>query len=234
MRQMVGTGLIVGLAMVAGCTGFSGDSTAESVAAKALSVAQQIGGDGGFGGPMMAGFLQHSPTRVGFFGPQDLADPDESITVIISNDSARDATFHLSYFASHMGLGDQFEDVTVPAGEEIEIDLPCAELVGLGSLDLPGADGCHFVEDDTPGVPNTFAVPMFMGMDFDCGETIEFALTPDVDDFDADGDLDELVLVSGGFVMHLGNGGPMSHSHRGGMVHSGMGMGGMMGAFRLD
>jgi hypothetical protein len=69
------------------------------------------------------------------------------------------------------------------------------------------------------------AIPIFLGMDFACSETREFVLTPDTMDLDFDDDVDELIVLSDGFVGHMGFGGPLGHSHRGGMMGSQMMMG---------
>jgi hypothetical protein len=118
-----------------------------------------------------------------------------------------------------LSLDDQLSDVAVPADSETTLDIPCSEIVGLGDLYMPGAMGCHLEDGDEVG--NTFAVPMFFGLDFACGDTFNFTLTADADDLDQDGDIDEPVLLSDGFLMHLEDGGPMGHQHGSG--------GGMMG-----
>jgi hypothetical protein len=209
---------VVGLA--AGCEGqLGGDAgLVQSVVSKATDIAAQIGRPDGYGGSAMAGYYDHTPRMMGFVDSDDLATEDASLTIVLRNESAEEATFHLAYFASHMGLDEQSEEVVVAAGQEVEIELPCSEIVGMGSLNMPGGVGCHLaggVEID-----NTMAVPIFLGMDFACGEKQkwEFVLTPDADDLDEDGDIEELILLSDGFVGHMQIGGPFGHSHRGGMM----------------
>jgi hypothetical protein len=210
--------------LAAGCTNIAGlpgtDAALAALASsKATAVAGQIGTTEGFGGDLMAGYLAHVGPGMGFVTIDDLADPDGVVTIQLENQTAQNATFHLAYFAGHLSLEDQLSDITVPAGSETTLEIPCSEIVGLGDLDMPGAMGCHLEDGDEVG--NTFAVPMFYGLDFACGDTIDFTLAADADDLDQDGDIDELVLLSDGFVMHLQDGGPMGHQHGGG--------GGMMG-----
>jgi hypothetical protein len=217
--------IVAGVASIAaGCSniaGFPGTDAALApfVSSKATGVAEQIGGELGFGGMMMAGYVGHVGPGMGFVTIDNLADPDGVVTIRLVNQTAQNATFHLAYFAGHLGLDDQLSDIAVPSGSETTLDIPCSDIVGLGNLNMPGAMGCHL--EDGEEVGNTFAVPMFFGLDFACGDTINFTLAADVDDLDQDGDIDELVLLSDGFLMHLENGGPTGHRHGGG--------GGMMG-----
>ena len=205
--------------------GTGDDTTAAAVAAKAINVANTIGGAQGYGGTLMDGYGDHMPGQMGFLDDEDLADPDLDMRVRFRNDSDEDCTFHLTYFANHMGLDEHTEDVEVPAGEEGTFDFPCAEIVGVGSLEMPGEPGCQLADGET--VDNVMAVPAFLGTDYVCGGFHEFHLTPDVDDLDGDGDTDELIIVSDAMQDHMGSGGPMGHDHHGG--GGGMMMGGLFG-----
>jgi hypothetical protein len=191
-----------------------------AVSTKATQVAEQIGGPSGFGGADMEGYLAHGPTMMGFVDFTDLASSNALMYVHCVNDTGEDATFHMTFFASHMGLADQFEDIDVAAGSAVDVQLPCAEIVGFGSLDTPGAVGCHLASGDE--VDNRFAVPGFLNLDFACGDTYECTLTADVDDLDGDGDTTEMILITDGMETHTEDGGPTGHRH-------GMGMG-MMGS----
>ncbi|GJM25870.1 MAG: hypothetical protein DHS20C16_22850 [Phycisphaerae bacterium] len=196
---------------------FQGNA-ATNMGARALNVAERIGGVTGFGGMMMEGYSDHAEEQMGFHDDADLASPNGTMMLQISNDSIQDAEFHAAYIASHMGLDENMMDATVPAGEVVVIELPCAEIVGMGSLEDPDAAGCH-LDDETP-VPNTMMVPGFLGQDFVCGGTYGCTLTPDVDDLDGDGDTEELVIISDGMQTHMTNGGVEGHMHgsRSGMM----------------
>lgn len=220
MKQMAirDTGIVLfigSLVHLSGCVGgvFSagGDSTVSVVAAKATAVAEAVGGENGFGGPLMTGYADHMPLHVGFSSGDDLAAPGEVMSVTLRNDSQVDGTFHLYYFAGHMGFSDQTMDVDVAAGEEVAVEIPCAEIIGVGSLNQPGAIGCHLADGDE--VDNRISVPGFLGQDFACNDVYEFALTPDVDDLDNDGDTQELVIVSDAMEYHMEDGGPFGHAH---------------------
>lgn len=216
------TAMVLGVLVFAGCTTqspVSGD--APLVAAKAVAVADWIGGDNGYGGINMMGYADHAPSFMGFVDSADLADPEATLSVLLRNDSTQEATFHLTYFASSDGLEEQTRDVVVAAGEETTEEIPCAEIVGMGPLTMPGAMGCHLAGGIE--VENTLSVPVFLGMDFACGATLEFVLAPDLDDLDGDGDSEELILLSDGMLGHMQSGGPLGHTHR----TEGM-MGGMM------
>lgn len=187
------------------------DNAAADMAARAMNVAQIIGGPTGFGGMMMAGYANHADEQMGFHDDADLASSDETIMLHISNESGQDAEFHAAYIASHMGLDENVMDAFVAAGEVLTIELPCAEVVGMGALDDPGAPGCH-LDDDTP-VPNTMMVPGFLNQDYVCGGAYGCTLTSDVDDLDGDGDTEELIIVSDGMQSHMMNGGVEGHMH---------------------
>lgn len=219
--------LAAALSVAAGCANLgqpsSGGELVPLVNTKATAVAGQIGTTEGFGGNLMAGYPAHVGPGMGFVTIDDLADPDGVVTIRLINQTVQNATFHLAYFAGHLGLDDQLSDIAVPAVSENTLEIPCSEIVGLGDLYMPGAMGCHLEDGDEVG--NTFAVPMFFGLDFACGDTISFTLTADADDLDQDRDIDELVLLSDGFLMHLEDGGPTRHQHGDGGGMMGMHMG---------
>lgn len=205
--------------LLAGCVN-SGEPIAGSneglpsaVAEKAVNVASQIGGANGFGAGLMDGYTQHSESPMGFNSEEDLADPAGQMMVRMQNQSDQNCTFHLTYFASPMGLEDQGQDVEVPAGQEITVAVPCAELMGMGSLEDPGAVACHLANGHP--VSNMMSVPGFLGMDYACGGTYSFVLKPDADDLDGDGDTTELLVKSEAMQTHMEAGGPMGHMHDG-------------------
>ena len=221
-RVSLATVVALGLPLASGCGGSSelltGDAgLAPLVATKAVAVAEQIGGVNGFGGTMMNRYADHAPRYMGFVYADDLAAQDEPVNVLLHNDSGSEATFHLTYVASYLGLEEQIQDVVVPAGDEATVAIPCAEIIGLGPLEIPGAMGCH-LNTDGQEIDNLAAVPVFLGMDYLCGDTVEFRLTADVDDVDRDGDTEELIALSDGLLGHMRNGGPMGHTHRMGMM----------------
>jgi len=182
-----------------------------AVADKAVVVGSRVGGNQGHGGDLMEGYIDHVGSRMGFNSRSDLASPGGFLAVRLHNDADGDGTFHLGYFASHMGLDEQMMDVDVPARGEASVDIPCAEIVGLGPLETPGAPGFHFA--DGQAVDNMMAVPGFLGLDYVCGGTHDFHLASDVDDLDTDGDTDELICVSDVLLGHMQFGGPAGHSH---------------------
>ncbi len=216
--------------LIAGCMNGvvapgGGESTGVAgVAAKALNVAAQVGGADGFGGSLMDGYIDHMPGQMGFLGADDLAPEATNMMVLVRNESVEDGTFRLSYFASHMGLEEQMLVVAVGAGEEVTVEIPCSEIVGMGPLDGPGEPGCHL--EDGEAVDNTMVVPGFLGQDFMCDGTYECVLTRDVDDLDGDGNTEELIIVSDAMEFHMMNGGPTGHGHGtgSGMMGSHMGM----------
>jgi mono/diheme cytochrome c family protein len=197
------------------------DDTTAAVQNKAETVARQVGGTGGYGGTLMNGYFDHAPAHMGFVDGTSLADDDGMMTVRLTNDTDFDCTFNLNYFASHMGLIEQSDSVDVPAGEQVDFDMPCAEIVGLGNLESPGATGC--ILDDGQPVPNTMAVPGFLGLDYACGGMHAIHLAPDTDDLDGNGDTEELVLTSDALDAHMRFGGPTGHSHRPGGMFGGHG-----------
>jgi hypothetical protein len=119
----------------------------------------------------------------------------------------------LTYVASHMGLGEQAQDIEVPAGQETTVTVSCAEVMGLGSLDTPDSAACH-LEDGEP-VSNMMSVPGFLGMDYECGGAYSFVLQPDTEDVDGDGDTTEFVVISEAMQEHMQAGGPRGHMHGG-------------------
>jgi len=112
-----------------------------------------------------------------------------------------------------MGLDEQTEDADVPAGDETTIEIPCAEVIGMGSLETPDAAACHLA--DGQAVDNAMSVPAFLGLDYRCGQVYQFMLAPDADDLDGDGDTEELIMQSDAIRMHALDGGPTGHMHGG-------------------
>lgn len=212
------------LAGAEGCGAGLGDGAptglAGELAAKATDVAGHVGGAEGFGGTLMDGYFGHMPAHMGFGSMGDLAEGGMDVGVVLINESAVACTVHLHYVASYMGLAEQTSDIELEAGEEREVALPCAEIIGTGPLEQPGEAGCHF--EDGEAIANTMSVPGFLGVDFACGGTFTCRLTADVDDLDGDGDTEELILLSGAMTRHLLEGGPLGHMHGGGF--------GMMGS----
>ncbi len=220
--------VVMSFAVIAGCAngvfpGTSTDPTLAVVAAKAETVAETVGGPNGFGGMLMTGYVGHMPLQLGFTTSDDLAQPGATMTVTLRNDSDRDGTFHLFYFAGHMGLVDQSVDVDVPAGAEASVEIPCPEIVGMGPLDEPGEAGCHLADGES--VDNVMAVPGFLGEDFTCDGVYEYVLTPDIDDLDGDGDTEELIILSDAMEFHMTNDGPTGHTHGDGTGMMGSHMG---------
>ncbi len=118
---------------MAGCNALvlpAADADVTALASKAVSVANEVGGATGFGGTSMAGYADHLPSQMGFVSRGDLASPGDGMTVHFRNESDQDATCHMSFVVSHMGLDEQMMDVEVPAGDESIVDLLCAEIVG--------------------------------------------------------------------------------------------------------
>jgi hypothetical protein len=211
--------LVAGL-LIAGCmTGFemlgdlnrNADPLVEDTVAKAEQVAQRIGGTEGFGGPQMSGYRGHFGPMMGFNGMADLADADDQFQVRLQNRSDSVCTFQVAYVASHADLEEQFMQVTVGARETVDVDLPCAEIVGMGSLTVVGTPACEFVDGESFG--NEFCVPGFMHSDYECGGRYECFFGPDVDDVDGDGDTEELIATTEALHAHFGPGGMMGHHH---------------------
>jgi hypothetical protein len=180
---------------------------AGAVAQKASVVAARIGGPTGFGGEMMDGYAGHMPMHMGFHDESALAEPDGFMMVRMSNESSQDCVFHLSYVASRLGAIEQTTDVAVPAGENVNVQMPCSEITGLGPMEMPGQSGCHLA--DGQPVSNTMAVPGFMGMDYSCGGEYMFRLMADANDLDGDGDRQELIILSQAMELHMKRGFPI-------------------------
>ena len=239
MIARVGMGVaVVGMGMVlAGCAGWSptvnigGAGLAPLVEAKAVSVASQIGGPAGFGGPLLEGYLGHGPAHMGFQVLDDLGTNGAEVFVTLVNGSGQNCVFHMRYFASQIGLNEGTEDVDVAAGESVTVGIPCAEIIGLGPLEEPGQPGATLADGST--VANLWAVPAFLNLDYTCGSQYACQLVPDTNDLDGDGDTQELVLVTNALQMHLLNGGPQGHQHGFGFGMMGVHMlgEGMMGPF---
>ena len=192
---------------------------------KTAAVGAQIGGTDGFGGSRMDTYMQHVPEHMGFSSTQDLSDSGGQMMIRLHNESQQACTFHLDYLSSQSGAQEQSTDVSVPAGQVNTVEVPCSEMVGLGSLDTPGAIGCHLADGQSVG--NQMALPGFLRMDYACGETYDMFLTPDTNDLDGDGNTQELILMSQSMQEHMGSGGPMGHMHAP-SPSGGMGMGGSM------
>lgn len=197
--------------MGGGMDGREPTGLAAQVAGKAATIVEQIGGEDGFGGTVLDGYVSHMENHMGFHGLADLADPDGYMTVVLHNESAEDSTFDLVYLASHMGIDEQVLGVDVPAGGEVTVELPCSEIIGLGSLTVVGesavqlADGTEF--------ENTMCVPAFLGSDYVCESVYHCFLAPDVDDLDGDGDTEELIVTTEALDFHTGPGGTDGHGH---------------------
>lgn len=186
---------------------------AAGIAAKADTVGQRIGGEDGFGGTLMDGYLMHMEDHMGFHDEDDLAASGEIMMVDLENATDEACTFHLNYVASQMDPEEMVMDVSVDAGEQAVIEIPCAEIIGLGSLTtvgVPAADLEHGTK-----VSNMMSVPGFLGSDYTCGETYACALTADTEDLDGDGDTDELIVTTDAFHDHAGPEGMGGHMHNG-------------------
>lgn len=193
------------------------------VSNKATAVAEQVGGEQGFGGAVMNGYFDHAPMNMGFLDADDLADPESGMMIRIQNSSTQASMCHITFVASFEGLNEQSVDVEVPADSEATVQIPCSEIVGMGPLETPGAAACHLADGEA--IDNVMSVPGFLGLDYQCGQTHTFMLTPDVDDLDGDGDTEELIMLSQGMQMHMLNGGRMGHRHGDGFGMMGSHMG---------
>lgn len=205
---VLATGCIPGLGLSGGTpTGVAGE-----VLDKAEGIAAQIGGENGFGGTQMNGYLLHMGANMGFYGMGDLADPDGGMIVRLHNDADQECTFHLVYVASHMSLTDQTMDVTVRPGETETIEMPCAEMIGLGSMTGVGEVACE-LEDGTM-FDNRMCVPGFMNSDYDCGSGYDCFFGQDTDDVDRDGDTNEMMATTQALHGHMRPMGMMGLGHR--------------------
>lgn len=200
-------------------TGLTADVTA-----KAEQVAREIGGTSGFGGPMLDGYLDHMDDHMGFHDASDLADENGTLSVTFTNESSEACTFHFAFLRSADGLDTQTRDVDVPAGQSVTVEMPCAELVGMGSLTEVGATAGSTA--DRGEFPNRYCVPGFLNSDYACGGEFACALTPDVNDVDQDGDTAELIMLTSGMQQHMGSGGVGRHGDGNDSVFGGM-VGGM-------
>lgn len=196
-------------------TGLAGE-----VAAKAQDVAQTIGGVNGFGGMAMDGYVGHMDSYMGFHNQDDLAAAGQHMSMMVTNMSGQACTIHLAFLSSPDGLEAQTEDVTVPPGESVAVDLPCAEIVGVGSLTSAGQTAGS-LEDGTT-FDNALCVPGFLNSDFTCGGTFGCTLMQDADDLDQDGNTDEFIVVTSAMQSHMGANGMMPHGAGGGMMGVGM------------
>ncbi len=221
---LIGVGFALSASMMAGCmsgltpsdpTDAGDDATVTATAAKADAVARQIGGSTGFGGTAMDGYRGHFGAMMGFESSADLADPGNHMQIRLHNTTDEACTFHFVYAASHMGLDEVSSEITVPAGETVDFEPPCAEIVGLGSLENVGVPACTVAGGAAYG--NDWAVPGFMHADYACGGVFDCYFGPDVDDVDGDGDTTERIATTDAWFGHRGPGGMMGHHHGMGM-----------------
>lgn len=194
--------------------------TAE-VAAKAQQIAGEVGGPTGFGGQLMMGYFGHMAPHMGFDDQGDLADPHGQLLVQLTNSSGFPCTFHLAYLQSSAGLDEQTQDVVVQPGNTIQVQLPCAEIMGVGSLTDVGAVAVDL--PDGTGFDNRYCVPGFLNSDYACGGAYGCVVAPDVNDLDQDGDTAELIVLTSGMRSHMSPGGMGRH-----MVDDEGGYNGMM------
>lgn len=183
---------------------------AAAVADKAEAIARRVGDPNGFAPGVVEDFFSHMGPHMGFRSMADLADPNAPLRIELVNDANQPCVFHLSWIASHEGLDEQTLDVVVGPGDSEQVELPCAEIVGLGTLDEPGAPAAH-LDDGTP-LENRYCVPGFLHDAFECGGMMQAVLAPDADDLDNDGDTDELIVTTGVLWAHMRGRGPMHGS----------------------
>lgn len=207
---------------------------AAEVAERAVDVADQIGGEDGFGGTWMNGYVDHMPMHMGFHGMAYLADEDGTVTIEVVNDAAPAAVVHVVYLTTAEGeLTEQTVEVEVEGYGTVSIDVPCAEIVGVGALDDVGATAADL--DDATALPNDFCVPAFLNADYVCGGVYAIYVGADEDDLDEDGDTEETVITTEALQTHMGPGGMSGSGHMYGMMgldEDGFvpgGLGGMMG-----
>lgn len=209
-RSVIGFVLCCGCVVVGACTppelwshfnSAGPTGLAADIALKAQAVARQMGGPSGFGGKMMNGYAGHMPLHLGFQSETNLVEPGGTMMVGMFNESSQNCVFHLTYVTSPLGTIEQTTDVTVPAGGSVSVQVPCSEIMGMGSLEMPGQPGCHLANGQP--VSNTMAVPGFMGMDYSCGGEQMFRLMADADDLDGDGDRLELIIISEAMQKHM-------------------------------
>lgn len=212
ISTIVAGGCHMGL-MFGGISGDQSDPTglAAKVADKAAEVADQIGGLNGFGGVLMDGYLSHMDAHMGFGGMANLADPNGHMMVRFSNQSDQDCTFYAVYLASYMGMDNRTMEVNVPAGDVVTVEMPSMEIIGLGSLTVVGAVAVHMA--DGRDILNTMAVPGLLGSDYQNGQIYHCFLTPDADDLDADGNSEELTVITQALQLHMRLDGMAGHTH---------------------
>lgn len=197
---------------------------AAEVAAKAESVAANIGSTSGFGGAIMNGFSSHMDDHMGFHGTEYLAQHGGLMTMELANQSGQPCTFHLAFISSPDGVQEQTQDVTVDPGESVNFEMPCAEVVGMGSLTNVGQMAAHM--GDGTEIDNRFCVPGFLNSDFDCSGDFSCTLMQDANDLDQDGDTQEVVAVTSAMQRHMGQNGMSSHGNGAGTFGTGI-MGGL-------
>lgn len=207
-------GLMLTVPLASGCfnlgtgtdqpTGVAGE-----VASKAQQVVDQIGGPAGFGGMMMFGYADHFPWPMGFYDTDDLASVGGLMTVQLENATDLPCRFNVVYLSSLEGLDEQTLTVDVLAGQTDTVELPCAEIIGLGSLTENGETAA--VLDDGALLPNTWCVPGFLHADYGCNGQFSAVVQADVDDLDGDGDTTEPIVVTESLRLHAAPGGMMGH-----------------------
>lgn len=197
LRYVLASGMVVsGLLAVGGCprVDTSQDKTVQSVVDATSTVADQIGTTNGYGGTWMSGYLGYMPMHMGFLSEANLAEPGATMTVKVHNQTDQQATIYLMYLSSPQSLNMQVKDVTVDANAEQDVELPCSEMVGAGTLDQPGSIGCVWANGQSFG--NNMAVPGFLGIDYQCGGTFEFFLQTDTQDLNHNGSTTDVILTS--------------------------------------
>jgi hypothetical protein len=157
----------------------------------------------------MMGFAGHMSDHMGFHSDAYLGDPDGDLLVQLTNGSGFPCTFHLAYVQSTVGLDEQSDDVVVQPGETIQVQMPCAEIMGVGSLTNVGAVAVNLPDGNT--FDNRYCVPGFLNSDYTCGGTFGCVLAPDTNDVDQDGDTEELIVLTSGMQSHMGSGGMGQH-----------------------
>lgn len=215
--------MLGGCGMLTGCTptDLSGlldaapTGLTADVANKAEQVAREIGGTSGFGGSMMNGFFDHMDDHMGFHDAADLADQNGTISVTFTNGSSEVCTFHYAFMRSADGLDAQTRDVDVPAGQSVTIQMPCAEIVGMGSLTDVGAPAGS--TDGGASFDNRYCVPGFLNSDYTCGGEFACSLAPDTNDVDQDGNTTELIMLTSTMQQHMGANGMGRHGTANGM-----------------
>ncbi len=180
---------------------------AAAVADKVEAIARRVGDPNGFAPGVVEDFFSHMGPHMGFRSLADLADPNAPLRIELVNDANQPCVFHLSWIASHAGLDEQTLDVIVGPQDREPLELPCAEIVGLGTLDAPGTPAAH-LDDGTP-LENRFCVPGFLHDAFECGGMMRVVLAPDRDDLDNDHDTDELIVTTDVLWAHIRGMGPM-------------------------